>query len=43
MHDAVDYALPFDFIGRWMHRLLVRRKLESIFRYREGKIREIFG
>ena len=42
MHDRVAYALPFGFLGRIVHRLLVRRQLEAIFDYRERAIDEIF-
>jgi ligand-binding SRPBCC domain-containing protein len=43
MRDLVDYALPLGFIGRWVNRLFVQRKLRNIFRFREEKIRDIFG
>lgn len=32
--DTVDYELPFGFLGSIAHRLLVKKKLESIFNYR---------
>jgi len=41
--DTVRYALPFGPLGRWMHRIVVRRDLERIFAYRQEKIRELFG
>ena len=41
--DIVDYALPFGFLGRLMHSLIVKRKLAGIFRYRNEKIKELFG
>lgn len=43
MVDKVDYALPLGFLGRGINRLLVRKKLEKIFTFREIKIRELFG
>lgn len=41
--DTVTYALPFGPIGRLAHRLLVRRQLESIFRYREEALVRLMG
>ncbi|MBX7052321.1 MAG: SRPBCC family protein [Flavobacteriales bacterium] len=35
MFDTIHYALPAGFIGRLMHRLFIRKKLESIFDFRE--------
>jgi ligand-binding SRPBCC domain-containing protein len=35
MHDVVHYALPAGFIGRIMHKLFIKKKLEEIFAYRE--------
>ena len=40
--DIVHYALPFGFLGRIVHSLFVRRKLEQIFAYRTEKVKEIF-
>jgi ligand-binding SRPBCC domain-containing protein len=42
MHDRVEYALPFGFLGRIVHRLLVRRQLEAIFDFRTEAIDRIF-
>lgn len=39
MIDEVTYRLPFGWIGRAMHWLLVRRDLNSIFSYREQTVR----
>jgi len=36
--DRVDYALPFGWLGRLVHRLVVRRQLEAIFKYRNRAI-----
>ena len=41
--DEVDYALRFGFFGRLMNLLIIRRKLGSVFRYREQRIKQIFG
>lgn len=43
MEDVVDYKLPFGFIGRMVHPLLVKPRLEEIFEYRRKKLIEIFG
>lgn len=32
--DTVNYEMPFGFIGTIVHKLFVRKKLESIFSYR---------
>jgi len=34
MKDTVDYKLPFGYLGRIVHFLLVRKKIERIFDYR---------
>ena len=41
--DHVTYALPFGIIGRMVHSLWVRRRLEGIFHYRAEKITQLFG
>jgi ligand-binding SRPBCC domain-containing protein len=41
--DTVTYALPFGPLGRLAHSLLVRRQLESIFRYRSEHLPELLG
>ena len=43
MIDIVNYALPLGFIGKSLEPLLVRKKLEEIFNYRERKMEELFG
>jgi ligand-binding SRPBCC domain-containing protein len=42
MRDRVRYALPLGLLGTLMHRLVVRRNLETLFDYRARKIGEIF-
>lgn len=39
MIDEVNYRLPLGWIGRMMHRLLVRRDLKAIFDYREQTVK----
>lgn len=43
VEDIVDYAMPFGPLGSLPHSLLVRRKLEGIFDYRERELKRIFG
>jgi hypothetical protein len=43
MHDQLRYALPFGPLGRLAHTLVVKRKLEHIFNFREAKVRQLFG
>ncbi len=43
IYDHVTYALPFGFLGRLAHFVLVKRQLQHIFNYRSGVIREIFA
>jgi ligand-binding SRPBCC domain-containing protein len=42
MRDRVQYELPFGFLGRMAHKLLVRRQVRQIFDYRAWRIGEIF-
>lgn len=43
MIDIVDYKIPFGFLGRLIHPLLVRPKLNEIFEYRKTALIELFG
>lgn len=43
IEDIVNYKLPFGFIGRMVHRLLVKKKLEHIFNYRAQKLESLFS
>ncbi|AWM14857.1 cell division inhibitor [Flavobacterium sediminis] len=43
MEDIVDYKLPYGFIGQLVHPVLVKPKLEEIFKYRERKLNDLFG
>jgi len=42
MKDQVKYELPFGVIGRIMHSIVVRKKIENIFKYREKVLKKIF-
>jgi ligand-binding SRPBCC domain-containing protein len=39
--DRVEYALPFGWLGRVVHRLAVRRELHRIFAYRQEALTEL--
>lgn len=43
MTDIISYELPLGFLGRLAHPILVKKKLEEIFKYRFKKVDEIFG
>lgn len=43
MVDLLHYKLPFGFMGRLMHHLLVKKKINGIFDYRYQKLEEIFN
>jgi ligand-binding SRPBCC domain-containing protein len=43
MTDIVSYELPLGFLGRMMHPILVKSKLEEIFAYRFKKVEELFN
>jgi ligand-binding SRPBCC domain-containing protein len=42
MVDTVDYELPFGIIGKMAHRLMVKKKLEHIFDYRNQVLEALF-
>ena len=43
MEDVVHYMVPMGFLGRLVHPLLVRPKLDQIFEFRKRKLVEFFG
>lgn len=43
MEDIIDYKLPFGWLGQLMHPILVKPKLDEIFKYRQTKLIELFG
>ncbi|MFL6417071.1 MAG: SRPBCC family protein [Bryobacteraceae bacterium] len=43
VRDEVQYSLPFGVLGRMVHRLVVRRQLLAIFRYRQRELGKMFG
>lgn len=43
MEDIIDYKVPFGIIGRLVHPILVKPKLQEIFEFRRKKLNELFG
>ncbi|MBB6681020.1 SRPBCC family protein [Aequorivita sp. 609] len=43
MEDLLHYKLPFGILGKLVHPLLVKPKLDEIFEYRKNKLHELFG
>jgi ligand-binding SRPBCC domain-containing protein len=43
MIDKVNYALPVGFLGRIVHKLFIRKKIEEIFDYRSEILQKIFS
>ena len=41
--DKVEYELPFRFLGNIAHKLLVKKKLEAIFSYRNQILEDTFN
>ncbi|MEJ2194049.1 MAG: SRPBCC family protein [Ignavibacteriaceae bacterium] len=42
MTDIVNYALPLDPLSRPLNRLIVRKKIEEIFEFREVVLKKLF-
>jgi len=42
MIDEVNYVLPFGFLGTIVHKLFVRKKIESIFAHRTKVLENLF-
>jgi ligand-binding SRPBCC domain-containing protein len=43
LEDIIDYKVPFGILGQLAQPILVRPKLEEIFKYRTKKLEELFG
>ena len=43
MVDIVDYRLPFGILGRMIHPLFIKKKLNQIFDYRYRVLENKFG
>lgn len=42
MQDLVNYSLPFGFIGRILNSILIKKKIENIFDYRNKMLKSLF-
>ncbi|MCG2611959.1 SRPBCC family protein [Flavobacterium sp. SM15] len=43
IEDIVHYKLPFGFLGKLVHPIIVKPKLNEIFSYRRAKLEALFG
>jgi len=43
MTDIVHFKIPFGFLGHIAYKLLIKRQLTDIFRFRESKLNALFG
>jgi ligand-binding SRPBCC domain-containing protein len=43
IEDIIDYKVPFGILGRLLHPVLVKPKLEGIFNYRKEQLEQLFG
>lgn len=43
MIDTVDYELPFGIIGKMAHGLMVKKKLNAIFKFRHQVLEQLFN
>ncbi len=43
MTDIISYKLPLGLLGNLVHRLFIRKQLESIFSFRFDKMNQIFN
>lgn len=41
--DIITYQMPFGLLGKIVHPFIVKKKLESIFNYRNEAIKDIFN
>jgi ligand-binding SRPBCC domain-containing protein len=43
LEDTVHYVMPFSILGRLVHLLVIRKRLENIFSYRKEQLEAYFG
>lgn len=43
IEDIIDYKVPFGFLGRIFHPIMVKPKLKEIFKFRSEKLKDLFG
>ena len=41
--DKVKYKVPFNILGRLVHKIVIRKKLYNIFKFRQKKINDLFN
>lgn len=41
--DILYYRMPFGILGRMAHFLLIGRNMDRVFRYRQERLRQLFG
>jgi ligand-binding SRPBCC domain-containing protein len=42
MTDELQYALPLGILGQWMNKIMIDHRIDQIFEYREGIIKDLF-
>ncbi len=42
MRDILSYRLPMGFLGKMIDTILVKKRVQAIFRFREQRIKELF-
>jgi ligand-binding SRPBCC domain-containing protein len=43
MSDIISYQPPFGILGNMANSIMIKKKLEEIFNYRQKKLNELFG
>ena len=43
IEDIIDYKVPFGWLGQLLHPIIVKPKLDKIFKHRKLKLIELFG
>jgi hypothetical protein len=43
MEDIIDYKVPLGWLGQLVHPILIKPRLDEIFKYRKMKLIELFG
>jgi len=43
LEDIIDYKIPFGILGQLAYPFIVKKQLLQIFKYREQKLKELFG
>ena len=43
MEDIIDYKIPLGILGQIAHPIIVKKQLMEIFKFREQKLKDLFG